>query len=112
MEDELCLAIGQRVRQEQQESAEKLQLKQKEFESRREPDVPILADQAVPAILADFRLLNRYAIQKRPKKSGRIGAKRKKLLEPVTPELIDALSVGEGRLAAALALDRFYKEAA
>jgi hypothetical protein len=75
-------------------------------------DTVLLADDALPAMIGDFRLFNRYVVMKREKKSGRIGARRKKQLEPITPELIDALPAGEGRLSSALALDRFYREAA
>lgn len=110
MEDELCLAIGQRVRQEQLEAAAALRLEQKAASQRQ--DVPILADPTLPTVLADFRLSNRYLIQKRAKKSGRIGARRKQPL-PLVQEEIDQLPVGEGgRLSAAFALDQLYRRAA
>lgn len=74
-------------------------------------DVPLLADPSLPQIVADFRLFNRYVVQKRARKTVR-GRPKKKQLPPITPEQIEALPAGEGRLSVALALDRLYREAA
>jgi hypothetical protein len=63
-----------------------------------------------PEIVGDFRLFNRYVIQKRPKRPVQ-GRCRRKQPPPFTQEEID-VPAGESRLSAAIALDRIYREAA
>jgi hypothetical protein len=67
---------------------------------------------SLPQIVRDLRRFNRYVVQKRARTSTHRGRPKKKNLEPVTPELIDALPIDDSRLSAALTLSRFYKEVA
>jgi len=112
MEDELCLAIGQRVREEQLETAAALRLVQDTANDRRKPDAPLLADPNLPEIVGDFRLFNRYVIQKRPKRPVQGRCRRKQHTQPISQDQLDTLPVSEGRLSTALALAEIYKQAA